>query len=393
MRALVWEGKYDIKLREVPKPMITDATDAIVKITTASICGSDLHLYRNEIPGNAMHRGDIVGHEGMGIVEEVGPHVRDIKPGDRVVISCIIAEGNCWYCKQGLYSLCDLSNPCQNAEAIAGYKLSGVFGYTHLTGGFAGCQADYVRVPYADTTLLRVPSSLPDEKLVLLSDALCTGWHACELGQVSPGQTVAVWGCGPVGLLAQMWAKYRGAARVIGIDHIPSRLQIARDKIGSDVINYDEIDPLEALRALCPGGPDVCIEAAGYRYSKSLTHKIQRAIGIEVDTPEILTEAIKAVRKAGTVAVVGAYFQNANQFPIGILMEKGITLRGSQVFVQRYWKHLLSILEKGEIDPTFIITHVMPLSLGSEAYKMFDEKLDSCEKVLLKPDLQPAASY
>ena len=383
MKALEWRGTRDVHVSERPRPVLGQPHDVIVRITTTTICGSDLHLYHNEVPG--MRKGDVLGHECMGIVEEVGPAVRNVRPGDRVVVSAVIAEGECFYCRQGLFSLCDGTNPSLAMEALYGHCTAGIFGYSHLTGGYDGGQAEYIRVPYADMNCLHVPDHLHDEQVLFLSDIACTGWHANELGEVGPGDTVAVWGCGPIGLMSIAWARARGAERIIAIDNIPYRLEVARQRFGVEAINFAEDDPIATtLRELTHGrGIDVAIEAAGFRYAKSLLHKVERALKLESDAVDTLSEAIKALRKGGRLAIVGDFFGYANHFPIGALMEKGLTVRGSQVHVQRYWHDLLGRIDRGEFDPTFVISHRMPLDRAAEAYRLFDEKADNALKIVL----------
>jgi len=268
-------------------------------------------------------------------------------------------------------------------EKLYGHRTSGIFGYSHLTGGFEGGQSEYARVPIADMNCLKVPSHLPDEKVLFLSDIVCTGFHANELGEVKEGDVVAVWGCGPVGLMTQMWAKYRGAKRIIAIDAVPSRLQLAREKLGSETINFGETDVIEKMHEICPGGPDVCIDAVGFRFPKSLLHKFERFVKLETDAPQVLEEAIILCKKNGIVSAIGDYYSYANHYPVGAQMMKGVTVRGSQVFVQKYWKQLLDIIDKGGVDPTFVITHTMPLDKATEAYKMFDSH--DALKIILKP--------
>jgi len=379
-KVVEWCGAECVRVVERPRPVITEPGDVILKVTTATICGSDLHMYLNLVPG--MEKGDIMGHEFMGLVAETGPDVKDFQVGDRVVCSAVIACGNCFYCQNGWFSCCDNTNPSDLMEKYYNQKIGGVFGYTHLTGGFDGGQAEYVRVPLADNNLLKIPDSLPDEKALFLSDIVCTGWHANELGEVSKGQTVAVWGCGPVGLMAQAWAKFRGA-RVIAIDNVPYRLQLAHERLGSLTINFDEENVLDVLEELAPGGVDVGIEAAGFRFPKTFLHKLQNLVKLEDDSSDILTEQIMAVRKMGNIAIVGDYFGKTNQFPIGALMEKGITLRGAQVFVQKYWKELLGYIEKGQFDPTFVISHHMALEDAPLAYQMFHHMDDNALKIIL----------
>jgi threonine dehydrogenase-like Zn-dependent dehydrogenase len=386
MYAAVYYGSKDIRVESVPRPLITDPGDAIIRITLSTICGSDLHFYNGAVPG--MEKGDILGHECMGIVESVGSSCSKLKVGDRVVVSAVIADGTCFYCQSGLYSLCEVTNPSKEMEQLYGHRIAGVFGYSHLTGGYEGGQAEYIRVPYADFNCLKISKDLPDDKVLFLSDIVCTGWHANELGGVTEGCTVAIWGCGPVGLMAGMWAKFRKADKVIMIDDVEYRLKFAKEKLGVDTINFKEIDVKEAMDKLLPHGPDVCIDCVGFRGTKSVLHKVQKTLKLETDTPEVLNEAIRCVRKGGTISVIGDYFQSSNNFLIGALMEKGITMRGSQVFVQRYWKQLLGYIEQGLVDPTFLVTHKMPLREASEGYRMFDQKEDNAIKILLVPEYQ-----
>jgi len=383
MKVVEWQGARNLKIAERPKPMITDPTDCIVRITSTTICGSDLHMYHKEV--KAMEKGDVLGHECMGIVESVGPEVKNVKVGDRVVVSAVISCGCCQYCKKGLFSCCDVTNPSKECEEMYGHRLSGIFGYSHLTGGYDGGQAEFVRVPLADVNTLKITGKKDDEYYLFLSDIMCTGYHACELAEVTPGKTVVIWGCGPVGLSAQMWAKYRGASRVIAVDGIDYRLQTANKVLGSEIIDFRKGDVVKQIQKLLPGGPDCVIETVGFRYAKSDLHKKERENQQETDTPEILTEMILSVNKGGNMSIIGDYFGYANHFPIGALMEKGVTTRGSQVYVQKYWKNLLEIIESGKVDPTFLVTHQMDLNSAVDAYKIFDEKRDNVLKIVLKP--------
>jgi len=343
-------------------------------------------MYHHEV--SAMEKGDILGHEFMGIIEAVGPQVKEMKVGDRVVVSAVIADGTCSYCKRGEFSLCDGTNPSSSMEDVYGHRIAGVFGYSHLTGGFEGGQSEYVRVPYGDVNCLKIPNNLRDEQVLFLSDIACTGWHANEFAEVDKGHNVVIWGCGPVGLMAQMWAKFRGAARVVAIDCIPERIDKARS-LGSEIIDFSKENPVTRLKQLFPNGADRCIDAAGFRLpGRSLLHKLERAVNLETDAATILNEAIISVRKGGVIGIVGDYFALTNHFKIGAMMEKGITLRGSQVFVQKYWKQLLGYIESGQVDPTFVITHTMPLKRGDEAYKIFDQKQDRAIKIILQPSTQ-----
>jgi len=386
MCAIEFHGNKDMRTVIRPRPMITDPTDAVIRVTTSTVCGSDLHLYHNEMMGLEKH--DILGHECVGIVTEIGPEVKNVKVGDRVAISFDIACGQCMFCQKGQFTLCRCTNPSTPMDKLYGQRIGGAFGYTHLLGGYEGAQAEFVRVPIADVNLLKIPDSLPDEKAILLSDIACTGWHANELGEVGPGSIVAVWGCGPVGLMAIMWAKFRGASRVIAIDNVPYRLKVAQEVLGAEIINFSEKDVVATIHEMEPLGPDVCIEAVGFRYAKSLIHKAERAVRVESDTPEILTECIKACRKGGIVSIVGDYYSMTNQFPIGALMEKGLTMRGSQAFVQKYWKQLLQYFVNGDVDPSFVITHQVPLEQAPEAYRIFDLKQDNAIKILFKTGLE-----
>lgn len=382
MKAVQWLGPTKVAVNEVPKPKITDQNDAIVRITTSTICGSDLHFYEGLVQG--MEKGDIVGHEFMGIVEQVGSEVKDFKPGDKVVVSAVIACGTCWYCKRQEYSFCEYTNPSKEMEELYGHRISGIFGYSHLTGGYPGGQAEFTRVPFADVNLLKIPAHLPDEKALFLSDIACTSFHATELGEVKEGDVVAVWGCGPVGLLTLAWAKHKKASKIIGIDNVPARLKLAQEKLGADTINYNEQNVVQTIRKLVPErGPDVVIECAGFRFPKTLTHKVQAALNLETDSMDILTEMILSCRKGGTLSLIGDYYMYGNSFPVGPMMEKGVRVHGSQVFVQKYWKDILRLIERGEFDPTFIITHHFSLDEAPEAYRVFDKKEDDCIKVLL----------
>jgi threonine dehydrogenase-like Zn-dependent dehydrogenase len=384
-KVLEFHGAKDVRIGIKPRPMVTNPKDCIVRITSTTICGSDLHLYHAEFQG--LPKGYVLGHEPMGIVSAVGPEVKDIKVGDRVVVSAVLVDGECWYCKNGLFSLCEGTNPNNTLEGLYGHKLAGIIGYSELLGGFDGGQAEYLRVPFGDNNCLKVPDELPDEKVLFLSDIVCTGYHGTELGAVSPGQTVAIWGCGPVGLMACMWSWFRGARRVIAIDIDEGRLNVAKNKLHCEVIDASKVNTVDALKALCPTGPDVAIECVGFRFAQDPVHKIERAIRLETDTPEILTQCIKSLRKGGTLAIIGDYYLTANQFPIGAMMEKAIVVRGGQVFVQRYWKQLLQYIRDGKVDPSFVVTHTMPLDRAPEAYKLFDEHKDFVLKVILKPSM------
>jgi threonine dehydrogenase-like Zn-dependent dehydrogenase len=387
MLACQWYGKEDVRVIESSKPLITQPKDCVVRVTTASICGSDLHLYYNKVPGVAVNqRGDILGHESMGIVESVGPEVQNLKVGDRVVVSCVVACGSCFYCQNKMFSCCDTTNPSGQMEKQYGHRTGALFGYSHLTGGYDGGQAEYIRVPFADLNCLKVPDRLTDEQVIFLSDVLCTGWHGCELAEVSQDQTVAVWGCGPVGLACIAWCRFRGAKQIIAIDDCRYRLDVAKTRLGACIINFKEVeDVTKAISNMCPGGPDACIDCAGFRFPTSFLHKVEQKLGMETDALDIINQMVLSCRKAGKIALIGDYFGSGNHFPIGAMMEKGLTMRGGQVFVQKYWQELLSYIESGKFDPTFMITHTYPLEQAAEAYRKFAHQEDNCIKVLLKP--------
>jgi threonine dehydrogenase-like Zn-dependent dehydrogenase len=389
MRANCWMGKKKVRVEEVPDPRILNSGDAIVRVTSTAICGSDLHLYNGFVP--SMEKGDILGHEFMGQVVEVGPGVRNLAVGDRVVVPFPIACGVCNACKLGQFSLCENSNPnAWMAEKVFGHSPAGIFGYSHMLGGFAGGQAEYARVPFADIGPLKVPGQLSDEQVLFLSDIFPTGYMGAEMCDIKPGQVIAVWGAGPVGQFAIASAKLLGAERVIAIDRFPYRLQMAKDKAGAtDILNYEEVDVEEALKELTGGrGPDACIDAVGseahgpgpmYAYDRS-----KQALMIESDRPIALRQAIRCCRNGGTVSVIGVYGGFIDKFPMGAVMNRSLTIKTGQCHVQRYMKPLLERIAKGEIDPSFVITHRMPLKDAAKGYEMFLNKKDNCEKVVLK---------
>ena len=389
MKANCWMGKNNVQVQEVPDPQILNQRDAIVRITSTAICGSDLHLYDGFIP--TMMKGDVLGHEFMGEVVELGSEVKNLNVGDRVVVPFSIACGNCWSCQQQLFSLCENSNPnAWMAEKLWGHSPSGLFGYSHLTGGYAGGQAQYARVPFADVGPLKVPDELEDEQVLFLSDIFPTGYMAAENCDIQPGDTVAVWGCGPVGQFAIKSAYLLGAERVIAIDRFPYRLQMAHDKAGAEVLNYEEVNVLEALKEMTGGrGPDACIEAVGmeahgtgveYAYDRA-----KQATMLETDRPIALREAIEACRNGGHLSVAGVFGGFVDKIPMGSLMNRSLTLKTGQTHVQRYMKPLLERVQKGEIDPRFVITHRMQLDDAPDGYETFKNKVDNCMKVVLKP--------
>ena len=391
MRANCWYGKQDVRVETVPDPKILNRRDAIVKISSTAICGSDMHLYNGFMP--TMEEGDILGHEFMGEIVEVGADVRDRKVGDRVVVSFPISCGNCFFCRQEMYTLCENTNPnAWLAEKMFGHSPCGIYGYSHLTGGYAGGQAEYARVPFADVGTLKVPDALADEQVLFLSDIFPTGYMAAEMCDIKPGDTVAVWGCGPVGQFAMASARLLGAERVIGIDSYPERLQMARDGArADDTVNYQEVTTYDALMDMTGGrGPDACIDAVGMEAFGGhgigfVYDRVKQAMMLETDRPIALREAIMACRNGGTVSVVGVYGGLIDKFPMGSFMNRSLTMRTGQCHVQRYWKKLLEYVERGDLDPSFVITHRMTLEDAPEMYATFVEKEDACVKVVLKP--------
>jgi len=387
MKAAEWHGKEDIRLTERLAPTITDDNDCIVRITSTTICGSDLHMYFHQIPGGsvAMHSGDIMGHEAVGIVYKVGPSIQNVKVGDRVIISAPISCGQCSYCKEGKFSLCDTTNPSLLQEKLYGHRTAGLFGYSHFCGGYGGLQAEYARVPFGDVNLLKVNNfQLRDDQILPLSDILCTGFHANELANVQAGKNVVVWGCGPVGLMAQLIALHRKAKIVVAIDNHPHRLAIS-SKLGAITINFDEVNVLDEIRKLIPNGPDCCLDCVGFRFPKSWNQWIQqKVLHASSDAIDIVRECIFACKKGGNISLIGDYFDLANSFPIGAFMEKGLTMSGGQLYCQKYWTYLLSLIEKGEIDPSFIFSHSMDFEDIKQAYDIFANVKDNCLIIILK---------
>jgi len=388
MKALCWHGANDVRVDNVPDPTIINPRDAIVKITSTAICGSDLHLYDGFIP--TMQSGDIMGHEFMGEVVELGSEVKNLKKGDRVIIPFTISCGSCFFCNRDLWSLCDNSNPNAGlAEKMFGHSPAGLFGYSHLTGGYAGGQAEYARVPFADVGPLKIPDGLSDEQVLFLTDIFPTGYMAAENCDIQPGDTVAVWGCGPVGQFAIRSAFMLGADRVIAIDRIPERLQMAA-AAKAEIINYEEIDAGEAVTEMTGGrGPDSCIDAVGMEAHgtglDALYDKAKQAVRLESDRPTALRQVIVACRKGGTVSIPGVYGGLVDKVPLGAAFNKGLTLKMGQTHVHRYLRPLLDRVQKGEIDPSFVITHRMKLDEAPHAYEIFKQKKDNCIKVVLKP--------
>jgi threonine dehydrogenase-like Zn-dependent dehydrogenase len=392
MKANCWYSKHDVRVEEVSDPKILNRRDAIVKITSTAICGSDLHLYNGFIP--TMEKGDILGHEFMGEVVEVGNEVKNLSNGDRVVASFPISCGNCFFCQKQMFSLCDNSNPNASiAQKLFGHSPAGIYGYSHMLGGFAGGQAEYARVPFADVGTIKIPEGLPDEKVLFLSDIFPTGYMAAENCDIQHGDTVAVWGCGPVGQFAIASANLLGAERVIGIDRFPERLQMASEKAGAaETINYEETDVYERLMEITGGiGPDACIDAVGLEAHMpgiiGAYDRVKQAMMLEADRPHALRQAIMACRKGGTVSVPGVYGGFDDKIPLGSFVNKALTLKTGQTHVQRYMKPLLERIERDEIDPSFVITHRMSLNDAPSGYDIFTNKQDDCIKIVLKPDL------
>ncbi|MDB5445535.1 MAG: fdh [Phenylobacterium sp.] len=392
MKAICWQGKKDLRCEEVPDPIIEDPKDAIVRITSTCICGSDLHLMDGFVP--SMMKGDVLGHEPMGEVVEVGPEAkaRGLKVGDRVVVPFQMICGECEQCQKGNFSVCQRTNRNADlAKAMWGDTTAGLFGYSHITGGYAGGQAEYLRVPFAATTVVKIPQGKPDETYIFLSDILPTGWQAAAQADIQPTDTVAVWGSGPVGLFSAMSAKVLGAKRVIVIDDVPERLDRARRIGGVEVLDRKGINVIETLSDMTGGhGPEKVIEAVGMEAhgptpALDMIDRVQTALKLETDRPAALREAIMCCKAAGTVSIPGVYGGLLNAVPFGALMNKGLTVRTGQTHVKRWTDDLLRRIEEGEIDSTLPITHTAPLGKGPELYKTFRDKKDGCIKVVLKP--------
>jgi threonine dehydrogenase-like Zn-dependent dehydrogenase len=390
MKALCWYGTGDVRVETVPDPILEDPKDAIIRITSTAICGSDLHLYDGYMP--TMEKGDVLGHENMGEVVEVGNEVENLKAGDRVVVPFNIACGECYFCERQMYSLCDNSNPnAEMAKKAMGHSPSGLFGYSHMLGGFWGGQAEYLRVPYANVGPLKLETDMPDEKLLFLSDIFPTGYMAAENCNIQGGDTVAVWGCGPVGQFAIKSAWMLGAGRVIAIDNVPERLAMAAKASGAETINFDDADVYDTLMEMTGGrGPDCCIDAVGCEAHAGGTldgtlDSIKTSAFLATDRPHVMRQTIMACRKGGTISIPGVYVGFGDKIPIGAAMNKGLTIKQGQTHTHKYMPLLLEKIEKGEIDPSFVITHKVPLEDAPEAYEMFKNKEDQCIKVVLKP--------
>jgi threonine dehydrogenase-like Zn-dependent dehydrogenase len=378
MRALAYFGPSSVRIVDKPDPRIEHAEDAIVRVTRTGICGSDLHLYHGLVPDTRI--GSTFGHEVTGVVEETGPAVRSLQRGDRVVVPFNIACGACFFCQRGLYASCDESNPHSRL-------LGGVYGYSHITGGYEGGQAEYLRVPFADVGPLKIPDTLEDDDVLFLSDILPTGYQAAEQGGIQPGDTVVVFGCGPVGLFAQKSSWLLGAGRVIAVDWVDDRLAFARRYAGVETVDFEQVDDIvTSLRDLTNGrGPDVCIDAVGLEASGSPLHRALGALRLQAGAPTALEWAIASVRKGGTVSIIGVYGPPWNLLPIGTAMNKGLTLRMGQCHVRRHMSELLGHIQAGRIDARAVMSHRLPLEQAAEAYRMFAEKRDGCVKCVLVP--------
>jgi len=389
MKAITWHGKHDMRCEHVPDPRIEHARDCIIRVTSCAICGSDLHLYNGVIPD--MHTGDVVGHETMGEVVDVGPECRNLKVGDRVVIPFTISCGECFFCQNGWYSACERSNPdAEKASKLWGHSPAGLFGYSHLLGGYAGGQAEYLRVPYADVGALKVPAGMPDEQALFLSDIFPTGYMAADFCGIRGGETIAVWGCGPVGQFAIRSALLMGAGRVLAIDTIPERLEMAR-AAGAETLDFGKVDVYDAIQQRTHGrGADACIDCVGTEpYTMSgldaVVDRVKVATYLGTDRPHVLREAIQCCRNFGTVSIVGVYGGYLDKIPFGSAINRGLTFRMAQTPVQAYMTKLLKLIEDGRIDPSFVITHRARLEDAPGLYETFNAKQDNCIKVVLTP--------
>lgn len=391
MRAVAWHGTHDVRVDTVPDPEIINPKDAVIKVTSTAICGSDLHLYDGVIP--SMMSGDILGHEMMGEVVDTGPE-STLEKGQRVVVPFTISCGTCYFCEKQQYSACDNTNPVEKqdmSEKLYGHAMCGIFGYSHMTGGYSGGQAEYARIPFSNVGPIVVPDGMDDDQVLFLSDILPTGWMGAENAEIEQGDIVAVWGAGPVGLFAAQSAKLMGAARVISIDHHPHRLELAK-QVGAEVIDFVRTDVREALMDMTGGiGPDAVIDAVGMEAhgfaADNLVDQVKQKVGVGIDRAAALKQAILAVRKGGRVSMPGVYGGMADKFPLGAFMEKGLTLKTGQTHVQRYLKPLLEKIQEGEIDTTWLISHRLPLEEAPRGYENFKKNQDEWTKVVLKPGM------
>ena len=390
MKAVCWYGKTDVRVENVPDPKILNPRDAIIRVTLTAICGSDLHLYDGYIP--TMQKGDILGHEFMGEVVEVGPEVHNLAVGDRVVVPFPIACGQCFFCQREEYALCDNSNPKPwITEQAYGYTTAGIFGYSHMMGGYAGGQAEYVRVPFADVGPIKIPEHLSDEQVLFLTDIFPTGWQAAENAGIQGGETVVVFGCGPVGQFCIKSAYLLGAERVIAIDSVPERLALARTQAGAEVINHrEQTEFIDQIKEMTGGrGPDATIDAVGMEAHgmglDGFYDRFAQTVKLQTDRPTALRYAIQACRKGGTVSIPGVYGGIVDKFTLGAAFGKGLTMKMGQTHVQRYLRPLLDRIDGGDIDPSYIITHRLKLDEAAQGYETFKHKRDDCVKVVLTP--------
>lgn len=390
MKAIVWEGAKRVACATKPRPVVTHEKDVIVQMTACSICsGSDSHLYSGEIP--TMDEGCILGHEACGVVTEAGSDVKHLEKGDRVVIAFCIACGECGYCLRGEFSGCDRTNDSRLFEEMYGGRAAGaIFGYSRLLGNIPGSQAEFVRVPFGEVNCYKIPDDVPDDRALFVSDVLSTSLHAVELGEVGPGDSVVIWGLGPIGLYAAAWCKLKGARRVLGIDKVAARLELAQDQFGIEVLDRSDLSSAQVVskvQELFPRdeGVDVVIDATGFRFSETLTSKFERAVGLETDTPDILTECVSVVRSFGRVSIIADYVGFANHFPLGHIAMKHLTVRSGQCPVQKYFGVVMEALQRQEIDPTLMVTHRLTLEQVPRAYEELFYKTSGCIKVLITP--------
>jgi len=386
MWALAWHGKHDVRYERTPKPIVVDPQDVVIRITATTICGSDLHVYDGQVPN--VHDGQTQGHESMGIIDSVGPGVKTLKVGDRVVHSFDMACGTCAYCQRKEYTGCENTNPSKLNEKFWGHAFATILGWSSLSGGYGGCQAEYVRIPFADVNCLKVPDNVPDEKALYLSDIACTSYHAAvELGQVKKGEKVAIWGAGPIGILVAKWCEIFGASQIIVVENDENRMAVLKKAVPiAQFVNFDKEDVCDTIAKLCPGGPDVVIECAGFRFAKSMLHKVERAVGLETDTSELVNECIRSVRKYGRMVLIADYSLFTNHFNIGGMMEKHLFVSGGQCPVQEMWHTVLDFIQKGTFDPTICVTHYGKLSDGPQFYKDMNQHNNGVIKTFLRPD-------
>jgi threonine dehydrogenase-like Zn-dependent dehydrogenase len=386
MGAMVWEGPDKVKYDWVPKPVITDSKDIILKVNLTAICGTDLHMYTGKFP--AVRAGSIMGHEFVGIIEDVGSEVRTLRVGQRVVCSYNISCGKCEFCQREEYTGCKVTNPSNLEKATFGIRTCATFGYSQVTGGVPGGQAQFVRVPFAEVNCLPLPDNIPDEKALFLSDVATTSYWGTEMGEgmkMKPGSTVAIWGLGPIGLMVARWCQIRGASRIIGIDYVRERLELARDILKIETINFKTTSVIPEIIRMFPDGVDIGIECAGFRYSNSIVHQVEKAVMLESDSADILTEIFTCVRAFGHVAILGIYIGLSNHFPTGAMIMKGLQVRSGPSPTQKFWNIALDKIKSGELDPTFVITNRITLDKAPEFYKKFHKKKDGVIKVIMVP--------